>query len=80
MSGISIEKLKAGVFDGPQIRKLMNDPDFENIMNVTERKACPSFEKLSWKSPNYAEIVQNMITNFRNLGCNMSINITWTAI
>ena len=55
MSGISIGKLKAGVFDGPQIRKLMNDPDFENIMNVIFHAKsvdfiCPSFEKLSWKS------------------------------
>ena len=38
MSGISIEKLKAGVFDGPQIRKPMNDPDFEITRHQTMRK------------------------------------------
>ena len=81
MSGISIEKLKAGVFDGPQIRKLMNDPDFENIMNVIEGKAWISFVQVSknflgnHNTPNYAEIVQNMNTNFRNLECNRSIKV-----
>jgi len=31
--GSTIEKLKAGIFDGPQIRTLINDRDFPNSMD-----------------------------------------------
>jgi len=31
-------KLKAGVFDGPQIRTLMKDENFVTVMNDLERK------------------------------------------
>ena len=34
--GISIEKEKTGIFSGPEIRKLVNDPDIESA-------ACTSF-------------------------------------
>ena len=34
--GLTIEKLKAGIFDGPQLRKLIRDPEFENSMNEVE--------------------------------------------
>ena len=36
---LSIEKLTAGVFDGPQIRQLVNDPCFVNSMNSLEKNA-----------------------------------------
>ena len=39
-SGLTIEKLKATIFDGPQIRKLMNDANFCNFMNSAELSAC----------------------------------------
>ena len=35
--GLTMEKLKAGIFDGPQIRQLIRDPEFENSMNLTLR-------------------------------------------
>ena len=28
--GLTMEMLKAGIFDGPQIRQLIRDPEFEN--------------------------------------------------
>ena len=37
--GHSMEKLKAGIFDGPQIRKLMQDQTFTARMAVAERAA-----------------------------------------
>ena len=33
---LTIEKLKAGIFDGPQIRQLINNTEFENSMNTLE--------------------------------------------
>ena len=37
--GLSMEKLKAGIFDGPQIHKLMQDQTFTARMTVAERAA-----------------------------------------
>ena len=49
-----MEKLKAGIFDGPQIRQLFRDPEFENSMNEVELEAwkafiCSGSEELSWQ-------------------------------
>ena len=35
--GLSLEKLKAGVFDGPQIRQLIKDQDFKNSMDEVKK-------------------------------------------
>ena len=37
--GLSMEELKAGIFDGPQIRKLMHNQTFTARMTVAERAA-----------------------------------------
>ena len=36
---ISEVKLTAGIFDGPQIRELLKDPNFDESMKDIERKA-----------------------------------------
>ena len=40
---LSEEKLKAGVFDGPQIRKMIRDKEFTHSMTRTEKRAWLSF-------------------------------------
>ena len=88
--GVIMEKLKAGIFDGPQIRQLVRDPEFENAMNEVEQEAWKAFVLVvknflgNNKTRNYAELVNNMLTAFRNQGCNMSIRCTtyfhiWTG-
>lgn len=39
MPHLSMEKIKAGIFDGPQIRQVITDPEFLNSMNEFELKA-----------------------------------------
>ena len=79
--GLTMEKLKAGIFDGPQIRQLIRDPQFENSMNKVELEVWKTFVLVvknflgSNKARNYTELVNNMLTAFRNLGCNMSVKI-----
>jgi hypothetical protein len=79
--GISTEKLKAGIFDGPQIRQLVEDSHFTESMNEIESNAWCSFVKViqnflgKHKSQNYVELVGEMLTNFNKLGCNMSIKV-----
>jgi len=41
--GSTIEKLKAGIFDGPQIRTLLNYCDFPNSLNEKESCAWSAF-------------------------------------
>lgn len=42
-SRLTIEKLKAGIFDGPQIRQLIKDTECQNSMNTLECAAWKSF-------------------------------------
>ena len=49
--GLSNEKLKAGIFDGPQIRKLLKDTNFVNSMN--------SVEAATWNT--FTEVVKNSL-------------------
>ena len=78
---LSNEKLKAGIFDGPQIRQLMRDQIFCDSMNKVELAAWLSFVEVvknflgNYRADNYKEIVTNMLGNFRNLGTNVSIKV-----
>jgi len=77
---LSIKKLKAGVFDGPQIRKLMKDANFCNYMNPGELSAWSAFTNVvkfflrKTKAPNHQEIVETL-ASLRHLGANMSIKL-----
>lgn len=79
--GLSIEKLKGGIFDGPQIRKLINDKQFLQNMTRIESNAWKSFVLViqnflgNHKSQNYVILVETMLQNFNKLGCNMSIKV-----
>ena len=71
---INHREVKAGIFDGPQIRELIRDAEFENTMNKVELETWKEFvlvvkNFLSNNKPrNYAELVTNMLNAFRNLG------------
>ena len=70
-----------GIFNGPQIRQLIRDPEFENSMKEVELEAWQAFVLVvknffgNTKTRNYAEFVSNILTAFRNLGCNMSVKM-----
>ena len=76
-----MEKLKAGIFDGPQIRQLIRDPQFENSMKEAELEAWKAFVLVvknflgNNKARNLAKLFNNMLTPLRNLGCNMSVKM-----
>ena len=70
--GMSNEKLKAGIIDGPQIRKLMNDPNFTASMTEKEFAAWISFTVVvknflgNNKANNYIQIVEDIcFQNFK---------------
>ena len=77
--GLSIEKLKGGIFDGPQVRQLFRD--LEKSMTELESEAWKSFVLVvknflgNNKTSNHEELINNIIYAFTNLGCNMSIKM-----
>ena len=80
-TNLSNEKLKARIFDGPQIRQLMRDQKFCDSMNEVELAAWLSFAEVvknflgNYRAVNYKETVNNMLGNFTILGINMSIKV-----
>ena len=79
--GLIIEKLKAGIFNGPQIRKLMNDHEFPSSMSKEEFYAWDAFVKVvknffgHKKASNYKELVANLLSSFEDIGVKMSIKV-----
>ena len=79
--GLSLEKLKAAIFDGPQIHKLMQDQTFTARMAVAERAAWCSYVSVireflgNAKGRNCRNLVDAMLQNFQALGARMSIKL-----
>ena len=69
---ISDAKLKAGIFDGPQIRILLNYDKFTDSVIDREKAAWTSFKEMfenfsgNYKSDNHKKIVKNMLQKFEN--------------
>ena len=76
--GLSDAKIKEGVFVALDIRKLMNDENFESCLGEEEEDAWISFKNLiktfldNRKSKEYKDIVGRILETFKALGCNMS--------
>ena len=75
LPGLTMEKLKAGIFDGPQIRQLINDPHFIASMNEIESCAWSLFVLVVKNFDNYTQLVEDMLLHFNRLGCNMSVKV-----
>ena len=79
--GLSYEKIKAGVCDGPQIRTLVRDQAFVQAMNDKEKAAWLSYVDVmknflgNKKAGNDEDLVGNMLSAFQDLGCKMSIKM-----
>jgi hypothetical protein len=78
---ISEAILKEDIFIGPQIRMLLKDTAFSSTMTSVESQAWNSFTEVvhkflgNYKSDDYRNVVQSMVTNFQELGCRMSIKL-----
>ena len=84
--GLMIEKLKAEIFDGSQIQKLMNEANFCNFMNPAELSAWTAFANVvkfflrKTKALNYKELVATLLTSLHQLGAYMSIKLHYLHI
>ena len=79
--GLSIEKLKAEIFDEPGIRKLVQDENFILSMNPLEADAWWGFVGVAEnflgnrRAANFEEVIQIMLDAYERLGANMSIKV-----
>ena len=81
--GLSYEKKKAGIFDGPQIRTLLGDQHFVTTMTVVEVRAWKAFSKVvhnfldNKRADNYIELVEELLLSLQDLGCRISIKVPY---
>jgi hypothetical protein len=67
---VSDAKIKEGMFIGPQIRELMQDKQFDEDLNETERNAWLSFKRIfkdllgNHKAANYQDVVQDFVQSY----------------
>jgi len=78
---VSDTKIKERIFIGPQMRKPMQDKQFDEDLNETERNAWLSFKRIckdllgNHKAANYQDVVQDLLTSYRAMVCNVSLKI-----
>ena len=78
---ITDAKIKEGIFAGPQIRKVIADRRFEELLNGKDLHAWVAFKSVVAKflgnhnSADYKEIVKQCINAYSKTGCNMSLKI-----
>ena len=78
---MSDAKIKEGIFIGLQIRELMQDKQFDEDLNETERNAWLSFKMIckdflgNNKAAKYQDAVQDLLTLYKAMGCNVSLKI-----
>ena len=63
--------IKEGIFDGPQIRKLLKDDGFVTKMTSTQKRAWLSFKNVyeqflrNVKSPDWKKDVSRMVDSYK---------------
>lgn len=73
-SSLSFAKIKEGVFDGPQIKKLLSDNHFESLLSSDQNFAWRSFRLIvsdflgNKRSPEYETIVNDLLKNYEKIG------------
>lgn len=78
---LSLAKIKEGVFAGPEIKKILKDEKFPKLLSPIEAAAWNSFRLVvenflgNNKSPNYKDIVEDLVKNYEAMGVHMSLKI-----
>ena len=66
--------------------ELMQDKQFDEDLNETERNAWLSFERIckdflrNHKAANYQDVVQDLLTLYKAMRCNMSLKIHFFGV
>jgi hypothetical protein len=83
---VSDTKIKEDIFIGFRIRELMQDKQLDENLNETERNAWLSFKRIckyflqNHIAVNYQDVVQDLLTLYKAIECNMSISCILAAL
>ena len=78
---LSEANVKAGIFVGPQIKKIIECDEFPKLLNRKEKAAWNSFVAVvrgflgNHKAENYVQLVQTLIKNYAKMGCRMFLKV-----
>ncbi|XP_073526806.1 uncharacterized protein [Phyllobates terribilis] len=78
---LSEAKVKADIFVGPQIKKIIECDEFAKLLNRTEKTAWNSFIAVvhrflgNHKDENYMQLIQTLIKSYAIIGCRMSLKV-----
>ena len=79
--GLSAAKLKEGIFVGPQIREMLKDTDFEELLKLKELRAWEAFKSVrcgflgNTRVPDYQACIEKLLKSYEDMGCRMSLKI-----
>ena len=78
---LSEAKVKAGIFVGPQVKRLMKSDSFSEKLSAVERRAWKSFVSVvegffrNHKEDNFRNIVEELVDAYEKMGCRMSLKL-----
>jgi len=78
---LSDAKLREGVLTGLNILSLLGDEVFEHIITGDEKRAWHAFREVvtgfvgNRRADNYKDLVEEILSSYEKLGCNMSVKI-----
>ena len=76
-----MEKLKASIFDGPQIRQLVKDPMFDKTPREVELSVWQSLKSVvtnflgNYQSAEYKKEIEELLKSFCQLGAQISVKL-----
>ena len=79
--GLSAAKLNEGIFVGPQIREVLKDTDFEELLNLKELRAWEAFKSVCSgflgysRVPDYQACIEKLLKSYEDMGCRKSLKI-----
>jgi hypothetical protein len=71
-------QVKKGIFVGAQVKQLFQDLNFKNKLNAAEKRSWDVFENACsyfLGSEIYVEILEELLSTYRALGCNMLLKL-----
>ena len=77
---LSDAKVKAGIFVGPHIKKIIECDKFAKLLNRKQKTAWNSFVAAhgflgNHKAENYVQLVQTVTKNYAKMGCRISLKV-----
>ena len=77
--GLSTAKHKEDIFVGPEIREVLKDIDFEELLNLKELRAWEAFKSVccgflgNTRVPDYQACIEKLLKFYEDIGCRMSL-------